>query len=161
MIAKRRSGLAIERGSDVAAHGRRFVITHVLDLDSVVAQEIDTGLSKRLLIADLRDIEDDDEVVVVTPDLTQLDGEDWDEARRRFALIKPFLAQSRTVRTEVDAAANPLVSRRRRSTAGCETTDRSKNYHRCFLRALMEAVENHVSLPRWKRSSPSRLKTSI
>lgn len=105
MIAKDRPGLAIERGSDVAAHGRRFVITHVLDLDAVMAQDMDTGLSERLAIADLRPVESDDVPVQVTPDLSLLDGQDWDAARRRYALIKPFLAQSRTVRAEVEAAA--------------------------------------------------------
>jgi len=103
--AKDRPGLAIDRGSDVAAHGRRFVITHVLDLDAVMAQDTDTGLSERLAIADLHPIDFDDVLVQVTPDLSQLDGQDWDEARRRYALIKPFLALGRTVRADVEAAA--------------------------------------------------------
>lgn len=103
---KSQAGLAIERGSDVVAHDRRFVITHVLDLETVMAQDTDTGLSERLAIADLREPDSaDPSTVQVIPDLSQLDGKDWDEARRRFALIKPFLEQRRTVRAEVDEAA--------------------------------------------------------
>ncbi|MHB1550468.1 MAG: transposase [Vulcanimicrobiaceae bacterium] len=99
------NGLAIERGSEVVAKGRRFVITHVLDLDAVMAQDPATGLSERLLIEDLRPADSENEPDVATPDLSQLDGKDWDEARRRLALIKPFLEQSRTVRSEVEQAA--------------------------------------------------------
>ncbi len=98
-------GMMIERGSEVTANGRRFVITHVLDLDAVMARDPATGLSERLLIADLLPVDHNEEVTTASPDLSEIDGRDWDEARQRLNLLKNFLGCSRTVRSEIEKAA--------------------------------------------------------
>ncbi len=98
-------GIAIERGRDVRAHGRRYVITHVLDLDAVMAQDMDTGRIERLPIADLRPYEQADEKPAAAPELSAVDERDWDTARRRLKLIEPFLNRSRNPSAEIYAAA--------------------------------------------------------
>lgn len=96
--------LHIVPGAEVAARGRRFIVTHVLDLNAVVAQDPDTGKIEKLAIRDLT-------VPVETPkptetrELVAIEDNKWDEARRRLALIKPLLDQPRRPRSEVERVA--------------------------------------------------------
>ena len=101
-------GLSIERGSEVEREGQRFVITHVLDLDSVMAQDTATGKIERLLIAQLRESTQAPPNGSATPDLSQLDDADWDEARRRLTVVKALLAMPRRSRAEVKEQATSL-----------------------------------------------------
>jgi putative transposase len=79
---------------------RRCVITHVLNLETVLAQDEETHETKRLLIKDLTlptaneageqgDKQRVDQELVLVPDA------DWHEAQRRFSIIRPLLNLSR------------------------------------------------------------------
>ncbi len=100
-------GLAIERGSEVEVDGKRHVITHVLDLDFVMAQDCATGKVERVAISQLR-VPSAEMVAETLPDLSQLDGADWDEARRRMAAVKSLLAVPRRSRSLVQEHADGL-----------------------------------------------------
>lgn len=101
MAAKLSSGFAIEPGVEVEADSRSFIIEYVLDMDSVMARDVATNESERLPIADLQPRASSSQEAAATPDLTQLDGADWDEARRRREAIKPLLAMNRPPRSLV------------------------------------------------------------
>lgn len=107
MAVNLRRGIAIERGSEVEVEGRRLVITHVIDLDYVMAQDCQTGKIERVTVAQLRaptqSIAPDN-----LPDLSQLDGADWDEARRRLAAIKVILEAPRSTKELVRSQAATL-----------------------------------------------------
>jgi putative transposase len=75
---------------------RRCVITHILNLETVLAQDEETHETKRLLIKDLAlptaneageqgDKQRVDRELVLVPDA------DWQEAQRRFSIIRPLL----------------------------------------------------------------------
>lgn len=101
------SRLAIERGVEVESRGSRFVITHVLDFDAVMAQELATGRMERLPIADLK-VPSATKSVDTVPDLSVLDGNDWDEARRRQRVIKALMDLPRRSRADAIRAAADL-----------------------------------------------------
>lgn len=95
------SSLPIKHGAEVECDGRRFVIRQVLGFDAVVAQDSETGELERLAIADLRKITSADAPADVIPNLVELDDRDWEEARRRRALIAPMLDGTRCPRSAV------------------------------------------------------------
>ncbi len=93
-------GLQLEPGTLVQYNGRRFVVVSVLNFDSVLARDTETGRSESIPVADVRP-PDTDEPAVVPPDLSSILGDEWDDARRRYALIKPLLETARPRRAEV------------------------------------------------------------
>ncbi len=76
--------IVFDRGNEVRVGDRRFVITHVLGFDAVMAQDMATGRPERLAVADLRPPLPAATATTIAsaPDLSQLDGRDWDEARQ-------------------------------------------------------------------------------
>lgn len=108
MALEIKRGIAIERGGEVDVGGRRYVITHVLDLDYVMAQQTSTGQVERVAIADIREPRAAQPEATITPDLSQLDGADWDEARRRQRAVKELLLLPRRNREAVKAHADFL-----------------------------------------------------
>jgi len=101
-------GLAIERGAEVEANGRALVIKHVLDFGFVMAQDTATGQLERFAIASLERRSNLAQPEEMPPDLSQLDGQDWDEARRRLRVVKAVLALPRKSRTDVGEHAAQL-----------------------------------------------------
>lgn len=95
----------------VSFGGRRFRITHVLDLEAVLATEEETGALERLFIKDLASADelkpelDETEDVCVDTELTSVAEDDWEEANRRYTLIKPLLESPRRSHETVDEQA--------------------------------------------------------
>ena len=101
--------LAIERGTEFEADGKRYVVAQVLDFEAVLAQDTDTGRVDRIAIADMRKpIPRTEESHAQLPDLAALDGEDWDEARRRQKVIQGLIEMPRRPRADVERAAVEL-----------------------------------------------------
>jgi putative transposase len=75
-----------------------------------MAQDMATGRPERLAVADLRPPLPAATATTIAsaPDLSQLDGRDWDEARRRLTIIKSLLEKPRRPRSEVEGAAKEL-----------------------------------------------------
>lgn len=103
--------VTISPGAKVESGGRRYEITHLLDLEAVLAKDEETGRTERLLIKD------------ITPaalkaqaeggpqreqELTIISEEDWQEAQRRFTHMRPLLLASRRSRAMVEEVARTL-----------------------------------------------------
>lgn len=92
-----KGSIQIVPGVSVSFKGRRFRITHVLDLETVLATEEATGDLERLLIKylapadDPRNESDETGEAGNITELTSVDKEDWEEANRRYSIIKPLL----------------------------------------------------------------------
>jgi putative transposase len=90
--------ISIVTGAIVGYEGRRYRITHLLDLENVLAKDEATGRSDRLAIKDLTLPPDedtggtDDKDEQGDTELTLVPDEDWNEAQRRFSIIRPLLA---------------------------------------------------------------------
>ena len=102
------NSLSIDRGSEVEANGKRYVITHVLTFDSVMAQDTETGQQQRLKIADLKPRRHDLDAPGIVPDLSEFEDGNWEEARRRLGVIRPLLNDHRKSRAEIAQAAKEL-----------------------------------------------------
>ncbi|MCP9493362.1 MAG: DDE-type integrase/transposase/recombinase [Pyrinomonadaceae bacterium MAG19_C2-C3] len=111
----------------VVCNSQTYRITHLLDLQSVLAANEQTGESKRLYIKDLDPVELPANPSLVakssvgsttTPDESFTTGQtqkevelgliadaDWQEAQRRFAMIRPLLVAPRRTREMVEEQA--------------------------------------------------------
>jgi putative transposase len=80
--------------SKVEANGQAYRITHILDFEAVLAQNIETGRVERLFIKDLlpatnkKKLESEQST---DKDLGLIQDKDWQEAQRRFSIIRPLL----------------------------------------------------------------------
>lgn len=107
----------------VIYNNRTYRITHLLDLESLLATDEGTGESKRLYIKDLSPAASIETRPSVEDSTTQYDSQateraqkevelglisdaDWQEAQRRFAMIRPLLAAPRRAREMVEEQAH-------------------------------------------------------
>ncbi|HEX8633975.1 MAG TPA: Mu transposase C-terminal domain-containing protein [Pyrinomonadaceae bacterium] len=97
-------------GAIVGYENRRWLITHLLDLENVLAKDEVTGATERLAIKDLTlppstgpfgDYQEErgDTELILVPD------EDWQEAQRRFSIIRPLLSLPRRTKQMVAEVA--------------------------------------------------------
>src|SRR5882672_12422126 len=92
--------MTIVPGAKVETNGRRFVITNLLDLEAVLAKDTESGRPERLFIKDLTPAKPEkiekprEEGSKQTNDIeiALVEDSDWQEAQKRFALIRPLLS---------------------------------------------------------------------
>lgn len=88
--------LQIGPGSEVMCAGSIFIVTRVIDLNTVLAKSVDTGNLATISIEELGPVEDQtatpSETTKKLQDLEDVSSERWDEAKRRYGLIKSLLA---------------------------------------------------------------------
>lgn len=94
------STLHLEPGASVESGGKRYKITHLLDLEAVLCEEVSTGKKERLFIKDLEPVSakanaEGESSEPGVPDLSELSEKEWQEAYRRFDIIRPLLDPSR------------------------------------------------------------------
>jgi putative transposase len=88
--------LNISPDAIVESNGKRYTITHVLDLEAVLCKEEETGRQDRLYIKDLNPVTPKPDEETTDADLATISDADWSEARRRFGIIQPLLYVRRT-----------------------------------------------------------------
>jgi len=72
----------------------QFVITDILDLESVIGKNLDTQRSQRILVKDISP----ENIITLKQNannLAAITDEDWQEANRMFSIIKPILEAGR------------------------------------------------------------------
>ena len=86
----------IQPGAQVRWGASLYVVTHILDLETVLAKSIDTQELATLPIKDIRPMEEgespDAKKAGADLDLQDVKTERWEEAKRRYELIKPLLS---------------------------------------------------------------------
>lgn len=95
----------------VSSGGRNYRVTHVMGLGNVLAKDLESGASKRLLVDDLKpaavgpaaDLEHPG--VADHPDLEAISDSEWAIAQARMAIIAPLLNDPARTREMVEAAA--------------------------------------------------------
>ena len=99
--------MRIAPGTWVTIQGRRCCIRAVLDLETVVVQDAETGETRHTKIKGLRP----DEAAPETPtetavtELADIEDKDWQRARERFAIIQPLVDDPDCTRDKVHARA--------------------------------------------------------
>jgi putative transposase len=97
----------LQPGSAVESGGHRYIITHLLDLETVLGREANSNKSARLYIRDLMPIsvKTDSAEEQTDIELSLVSDEDWQEANRRFAIIRPLLGMQRRTKEAVTEQA--------------------------------------------------------
>lgn len=105
----RRDRVSVQTGALVQQGQSVYRIAQVLDFESVVAVEVESGKSALLRVGELRPVAEDRATPsAVTTDLEEIADEDWRIAGGRFAAIKPLLDKAVVGRTEVEARAREV-----------------------------------------------------
>ena len=101
-----RKKLVIEPDSVVQHADGTFRIEAVVDMQSIVASDLETGRIAILMISDLTSVIDVPDAVVSVSgqDLAEVEDKDWATALYRYHIIKPFLAEN-VPKTEVISVA--------------------------------------------------------
>lgn len=99
-----------EPGQVVVLGERKYRITHLLSVDSVLAVDLETQESERLRIESIRPLDDltaDGGRSTEAPrDIALYTDEEWAEAQRRFLAIKPLLENPIRTRKDAEIIAN-------------------------------------------------------
>lgn len=98
----------IAAGHECRSRGRSYVILHVLDLYSVLARDSESGATERLAISDLQPPAgngDGETLAHHDVSLVGVSDADWQEAKRRFEIIRPLLVRGGRTRAKVEDAA--------------------------------------------------------
>ena len=83
-------------GAVVESAGARYVISHILSLESILAKEEATGKIAELKIANLTPSPSASNSKVEVKEVTLIDQEDWAAAERCLDQIRPLLLVRRT-----------------------------------------------------------------
>jgi putative transposase len=101
-----RQKVDIQVGHFVQAGGRIYRIEQVLDFQSVIGVEVESGRSAPLRIQDLRPADHTPDAL--TSDLSEIADEDWKVAEQRFAAIHPLLNVGRIGRSTIAQRAREV-----------------------------------------------------
>lgn len=96
----------VEPGAQVFVGPRKYRVTHMLSIDSVLAEDMETGASARLRIETLS-------TIVSAEDASDAGGfpihqyskEEWSVAQKRFEALRPMIDHPIRSRTEVEKLA--------------------------------------------------------
>ncbi|HEX8180659.1 MAG TPA: Mu transposase C-terminal domain-containing protein [Pyrinomonadaceae bacterium] len=91
----------LQPGATVESEGRCYVITHLLDLETVLCREAGSNKSARLFIRDLTPACVQTTEGEPDAELSLVSDEDWQEANRRFQIIRPLLGLHRRTKEAV------------------------------------------------------------
>lgn len=105
MVGASQSFLTVSPGTQVMFGGRKFRITHIISIDSVLAVDVLTQEKQRLRIESLSPCMDGESPLPIIRDITQFNNEEWEEAQQRFDAIKPLLDDPIRTRAAADALA--------------------------------------------------------
>lgn len=99
--------VSLRPGSLVVSNGRSFKITHLLGVDSVLAQDVETNAIERLRVDLVRPHQHgpEDKGDATPRDLSDISDDDWAQAQHRFELIKPLLDDPFRTRAKAEQIA--------------------------------------------------------
>lgn len=103
-----REVVTIEPGELVQCGDKVFRIAHILDFESVIGVEVETGRSTPLRINDLSRVSKGADSLGPACDLAEIEDKDWKIASDRYAAIQPLLGNGSGGRAEIEARAKEV-----------------------------------------------------
>ena len=107
-LVPQRQRVNLEVGGLVQHQSTVYRIQQVLDFNSLVGADVESGRHAMLRIGELRPVEHSDAISTSAQDLDEIVDEDWKVAEQRFQAIRPLLELSSAGRQEVEARANEV-----------------------------------------------------
>ncbi|MBK9497572.1 MAG: DDE-type integrase/transposase/recombinase [Xanthomonadales bacterium] len=109
-IALNRQKLDLTPGKLVSQNGVVLRLTEILDFDTVVGVEVESGRSRALRIQELKPVTDASAELqrVAACDAEDIADEDWKIAERRYAAIKPLINTQDSGRRAVEERAKEV-----------------------------------------------------
>lgn len=96
----------VEPGAQVFVGPRKYRVTHMLSIDSVLAEDMETGASARLRIETLSTIVSAEDASGATGfPIHQYSKEEWSVAQKRFEALRPMIEHPIRSRNEVEKLA--------------------------------------------------------
>jgi len=95
----------IQPGSVVSHDGKRFLITHLISVDTALGADQESGEVKKLPIELLKLVNEDAAAVEPPRDLSLYTAEEWRVAQERLKAISGLLEQPNRTREEVEVTA--------------------------------------------------------
>lgn len=104
-----RERVRIEVGATVRCDKQNYQIVQLLDLQSVVGIEVESGRSVSLRISELEPVEQERvDGLYVNYDISTISSDEWAIAQQRFSAIKPLLRDSVLPRNSVEERAKEV-----------------------------------------------------
>ncbi len=88
--------MGLAPGTPIVSDGRRYVITHILSLEAILAKDQETGRSVELKLCDIAPPQSSIPLKSEAKDLTLIEQKDWVSAELWFSRISPLLFTPRT-----------------------------------------------------------------
>lgn len=103
--------LSLKSGSIVSYDNATYIILSLLDIDHIIAKNVNTNQTHRLPISLLKSIESTEETSGgITAPAVSIPDEDWQEAMKRFQIILPLLKVKRNRKLVEEYAKKNNVS---------------------------------------------------
>ncbi len=80
-------------GAIISSLNKKYIITNFLDMNNILAKDLDSGQIKRLRLSEIT-YNDDDNIKKPLNTIT-IPDKDWNEAIRKFEIIQPLLKNSK------------------------------------------------------------------
>jgi putative transposase len=102
--------LHLQPGAYVVIEGRRSRITQVMDLETVLVEDVETGQARQVKIQELQPegLRPETPVQVESVELVEITDQDWQRAHERFEIIRPLLDGPDCPRAKVRARAESV-----------------------------------------------------
>lgn len=104
--------LNLTPGKKISSKGKTYTVTHLLDVDTVICRQDSTGNSARFCIKDLTvDPNSQNEINNLDKEVELLGiaDEDWQEANKRFQIIRPLIKTDRDLQMVKEIAKSAGV----------------------------------------------------
>lgn len=111
-VVPARGRFIIESGALVQSGDKVFRIAHVLDFESAVGVDVESGRSTSLRIDDLSPVAKPSPEANASCDLSEIDDGDWKIAAERYEAIKPLLGLDSVTGDEITARAKEVGTSR-------------------------------------------------
>jgi putative transposase len=101
-------GFKVRPGLVVIAQEHRYQVEQVVDLEHVLARDLESGAIRRLRFHQLvpaPTLQTEEQTAPAEPDPQQVSEAEWQRAQARFAVIRPLIEQGTYTRREVQARA--------------------------------------------------------
>lgn len=104
-----RARIQIEVGAMVRREKEVFRIVQILDFQTVIGLEVETGKCASLRVPDLKAVEPDKlEGLYVNHDVSTISSDEWAIAQQRFSAIQPFISNSIIRRESMEVRAKEI-----------------------------------------------------